>query len=121
MDDLQQNLSSLEAPYINPHNRLQNLSSVEEALRKERISLENEEPSMRISLGPEAAKLSALFIDAGEKTELECLALLEKRSFETTIAMSFWFLMASSTSMVDLDRKLEGFIVQFSFLYCVLL
>ncbi|KAH0942924.1 hypothetical protein HID58_002561 [Brassica napus] len=67
MDDLPQNLSSLEAPFINPHNRLQNLSSVEEALRKERISLENEEPSMRISLGPEAAKLSALFIDAGEK------------------------------------------------------
>ncbi|CDY34118.1 BnaC01g28580D [Brassica napus] len=33
-------------------------SSVEEALRKERISLKNEEPSMRISPGPEAAKIN---------------------------------------------------------------
>ena len=81
-------------------------SSVEEDLRKEKISLETEEPS-----GPEAAKVSAEFINAGEKTELECLALVEKRCFETISAMSFWFLMAFSTPMVDLDGKLEGFIV----------
>ena len=57
-------------------------SSVEEDLRKERISSETEEPS-----GPEAAKVSAEFIDT-EKTEFECLALVEKRFFETISAMS---------------------------------
>ncbi|KAF3601888.1 hypothetical protein F2Q69_00036657 [Brassica cretica] len=78
-------------------------SSVEEDLRKERISWETEEPS-----GPEAAKVSAEFIDT-EKTEFECLALVKKRFFETIGAMSFWLLMAFSTSMVHLDGKLEGF------------
>ena len=81
-------------------------SSVEEDLRKERISSETEEPP-----GQEAAKVSAEFIDTGEKTEFECLALVEERFFETISAMSFWLLLAFSTSMVDLDGKLEGFIM----------
>ncbi|VVA99555.1 unnamed protein product [Arabis nemorensis] len=73
-------------------------SSMEKDLRKERTTPESESQP-----GPETIMVSAVFIDADEKTLLERLATVEKRCHEEIIAESFCFFIASCTFMAEFD------------------
>lgn len=69
-------------------------SSIDEDLRKERISLAIDSPP-----GPAACMVIAELIDAGEKITLESLVAEDKTCMERFTATSFWFLIASLRSI----------------------
>lgn len=70
-------------------------SSIDEDLRKERISLAIDSPPE-----PAACMVIAELIDAGEKMTLESLVAEDKTCMERFTATSFWFLIASLRSIV---------------------
>lgn len=76
-------------------------SSVDEDFRKQRISSATEG-----SLGAEATRVRAEYIEAGEKTMLECfLASEEKTCLARNMASSFCFFIDSLKSIFNLQQE----------------